>query len=248
VSFEDPWAGYPGGEPYPRPSGPNVSRDVTWPLYNHIMNLDYDTPNVQVYQWNLSIQRQLGSDWLASSSYLGSRTIHLWSLQQINPSVFLGLGPCTLAGVSYPVWCSTTANRVERLRLSLEYPAPGVGNLYGNVSRIDSGGEASYHGLLLSLQRRPARGITVGANYTWSHCISTPWDQNINSGLSGLGWNDSNDRDRERGNCSLTGDDRRHLFNMSAVLDTPRFENAKLRAVASAGVCRRSSEFWRATI
>jgi hypothetical protein len=101
------------------------------------------------------------------------------------------------------------------------------------LSRIDSGGESSYHGLLLSVQRRAARGLTVGGNYTWSHCISTPWDQNINSGLGGLGWSDPNNRDRERGNCSLTGDDRRHLFNMSAVVDTPRFENATLRAVAS---------------
>jgi hypothetical protein len=232
VSFEDPWVGYPGGEPFPRPTGPNISPNTPWPLYNHIMNLDYDTPNVQVYQWSLSLQKQVGASWLFSTSYLGSHTIHLWSLQQINPSVFLGLGPCTLAGVSYPT-CSTTANRDERRRLRLAYPTAGVGNLYGNIARIDSGGTSSYNGLLLSVQRQAARGITLSGNYTWSHCISEPWDQNINSGLSGTGWQDSNDRQRERGNCSLTGDDRRHIFNLSGVAQTPQFSNSTLRMVAS---------------
>ncbi len=232
VSFEDPWAGYPGGEPFPRPTGPNISPNTPWPIYNHIMNLDYDTPNVQVYQWNLSIQRQIGTDWLVSASYLGSHTIDLWSLQQTNPSLFLGLGPCTLNGVSYAT-CSTTANRDERRRLRVSYPTPGVGNLYGNVARIDSGGTASYSGMLLSVQRQAARGITVSGNYTWSHCISEPWDQNINSGLSGTGWQDMNDRQRERGNCVETGTDRRHIFNLSGAAETPRFSNQTLRIIGS---------------
>ncbi len=230
VSFEDPWAGYPGGDPFPLPFGRSISRDTPWPIYSPINDLDPDTPNMQVYQWNLSLQKQIGADWLVSASYLGNGTRHIWSLQQINPSVFLGLGPCTLDGVSYST-CSTTANRDQRRRLSLAYPVTGKG--YGHIGRTDSGGTASYNGLVLSVQRRAARGVTLGGNYTWSHCISTPWDQNNNSSLGGTGWSDPNNRRFERGNCVTAQRDRRHLFNVSAVIETPRFSNPALRVVGS---------------
>ena len=232
VKFEDPWAGFPGGDPHPMASGRGLPSTTPWPQWANIIDLDPDTPNVHVSNWNLSLQKQVGADWLVSATYLGNSTVHLWSIQQSNPSVFLGLGPCTLFGVSYTT-CSTTANRDQRRRLRLAFPAPGVGDGYGNLSHIDGGGTASYNGLLVSVQRQAVRGVTISGNYTWSHCISTPWIENINSGIGGTGWNDSYNRRFDRGNCSLTGTDRRHLFNLSASASTPQFSNKTLRAVGS---------------
>ena len=40
------------------------------------------------------------------------------------------------------------------------------------MNRIDSGATGSYHGLVLSLQRRAAKGVTITSNYTLSHCIN----------------------------------------------------------------------------
>ena len=96
-----------------------------------------------------------------------------------NPPVFLGLGPCTLNGVQYPT-CSTTANTDQRRRLRLENPAVRT-VVSVTVIQIDSGGTASYNGLLLSVQRRAARGVTVSGNYTWSHCISDSWQETAQS-------------------------------------------------------------------
>ena len=93
-------------------------------LYSLVNVYDYDTPNMQVAQWNLSLQRQVGADWLVSASYLGNHSTHMWSTQQYNPAIFLGLGPCTLNGNSYTT-CSTTANQEQRRRLILENPTPG---------------------------------------------------------------------------------------------------------------------------
>jgi carboxypeptidase family protein len=232
VSFDNPWTGYPGGDPFPLPFGRAVPKDTPWPAYSPINDLDYDTPNTQVYQWNLSIQKQAGADWLVSASYLGNGVRHIWSLQQINPSVFLGLGPCAINGVSYTI-CSTTANRDQRRRLALAYPNSG-GAGYGFIGRTDSGGTSSYNGLVLSVQRRAARGVTVSGNYTWSHCIGTPWDQNNNSSLSGTGWQDPNNRRLERGNCVTAAQrDRRHLFNLSAVAEIPNFSNRTLKIIGS---------------
>ena len=52
------------------------------------------------------------------------------------------------------------------------------------IGRVDDGGTASYEGLYLSAQKRLSHGVTVLANYTWSHCISDPWDQNPTGGRS----------------------------------------------------------------
>jgi hypothetical protein len=228
VSFDNPWGTTPGGDPFPRAAGPHVDKDTPWPNFNNIIDIDPDTANVQVYQWNLSLQKQIGTDWLTSASYLGSNTIHLWTIQQMNLPVFLGLAPCTIRGIAYPT-CSTTANADQRRRLVLQYGTQA----FANVSKIYNGGTANYHGMLLSLQRRAARGITVSANYTWSHCIADLWTESLSDARRGQGLTDPNNRKYDRGNCSVTGDDRRHLLNTSAVMETPRFANSAARALAS---------------
>src|SRR5215471_15462298 len=233
VNFDNPWATTPGGDPFPRPAGPHVDKNTPWPNFNSIVDIDPETANVQVHQWNLSLQRQVGKDWLLSASYIGSNTIHLWTIQQINLPVYLGLGPCTLAGINYPV-CSTTANADNRRVLNLQYANnPSVLNKYGNIGKIYNGGTGNYNGMLLSIQRQAARGVTISANYTWSHCISDLWTESLSDARRGQGLTDPNNRAYDRGNCSVTGDDRRQLFNLSSVAEMPQFSNSTLRMVAS---------------
>src|SRR3954462_8811808 len=87
--------------------------------------------------------------------------------------------------------------------------------------------------MLLSIQRQAAKGITVSANYTWSHCISDLWTESLSDARRGQGLTDPNNRAYDRGNCSVTGDDRRHLFNVSGVAETPQFANHSVRMLAS---------------
>jgi hypothetical protein len=85
--------------------------------------------------------------------------------------------------------------------------------------------------MILSAQRRAARGVTLNANYTWSHCITDPSGETVAIGTSSnTGWLD---RNSERGNCATASSDRRHLLNVSGVAATPQFSNTALRAVAS---------------
>ncbi len=99
--------------------------------------------------------------------------------------------------------------------------------------KLDTGGKASYNGLILSVQRRAARGITVSGNYTWSHCISDPGGD-LAFRLSGTtGYTNPDNRHFDRGNCATAGSDRRHLFNLPGVAEAPRFSNPALRAVGS---------------
>src|SRR4029453_7961408 len=87
-------------------------------------------------------------------------------------------------------------------------------------------------GLLLSVQRR-ARGFTVNGNYTWSHCISDPWYTSANIGNDDGGYTDPNNRTFDRGNCYSSATDRRHVFNLSAVAETPRFSNPRLGEIGA---------------
>ena len=220
--LEDPWAAIPGGNIFPY----KVDANVIFAPAGVFMSTPYDNHNPYVQSWNLSVQKQI-SDWLISTSYLGNQMTHLWATKAVNPSVFLGLGSCTLNGVTYNP-CSSTNNTEQRRRLTLERPQDG--NYIGGLDEFDDGGTRNYHGLQLSAQRQARGGVTVNGNYTWSHCIGDFADTGSEGPGAGQGYVDPNNRDFDRGNCSS---DRRHLLNFTTVAQTPQFENRTLRAIAT---------------
>jgi hypothetical protein len=221
VSFDNPWAGYPGGNPFPI----SLNKNFTFPNFGTYANYPLHLQVTYLEQWNLSFQRQFGANWLASASYLGNNTIHLWGNNPINAPVFMGLGACTIAGVSYSV-CSTAANENQRRSLYLENPAQG--KYYGVIQQLDTGGTASYNALLLSLQHRLASNFTVLANYTYSHCITDPFTSELDSAAAQ--YTDPTDRRFDRGNCIQI--DHRHNFNLSGVAESPKFSERWLQILA----------------
>ena len=226
VKLSDPWATYPGGNPLPIP----LSKNTSFPNFGGYVTHPYDFEPTYLHQWNLSIQRQIGTDWLLTANYLGSSTIHLTTGENLNPAVFLGLGPCTINGPAGPVnysVCSTTANTNQRRRLYLQNPAQG--QYYAVVAQAEDGGTGSYEGLFLSAQKRLSRGVSVLANYTWSHCISDAW--NVFVGNGGASSITPGDRRNDRSNCATS--DNRQVFNLSAVAQTPKFSGRALGLIAN---------------
>jgi hypothetical protein len=225
----NPYSGFAGGNPFP------FALSSTTPFapggtYN-TFNPDTRWPYVQ--QWNFGIQKQLGKDWLVSASYIGNEVTHLYGQRELNPAVYLGTQPCSLAGASYAV-CSTTTNTNQRRVLSLLNPTAGAA--YGFVDVWDDGGTRSYNGLLVSTQKRLSRGFTFTANYSWSHCIGNP----INT-FPNVGTNDyfAATRAGDRGDCtssssdvSGTGTDHRHIANITALGAMPDFSGKALRMIA----------------
>jgi hypothetical protein len=114
-----------------------------------------------------------------------------------------------------------------RRLLYLQDPAKGI--FYGNIAQLDDGGTASYNGLLLSVQHRIARGFSLQANYTWSHCISDLANPEL--AVAGSNFMIPGQRGPDRSNCVLG--DRRQLLGMSAVYETPKFSGSKARLLAS---------------
>ena len=164
--------------------------------------------------WNVTFERQIGSAWQASVSYLGSYADRMWGQAHINPATFMGLGPCTIAGVSYPS-CTVSANTDRRRTLFLENP--DAGQWLGPIVRYVDAGTQSYRGLKLSGGRRAANGLSLAANYTLSHCVA---DTDVSGGFSQFtgGYTKPDDPSFDRGNCSQS---RRQIVNASVGAQTP---------------------------
>ena len=207
VSLADPWANYPGGDPFPF----NLAKKATFPTFSSYTSYPLNIHVPYLQQWNLSLQKQIGANWLFSASYLGNSTIHLWAEAPLN------------AAVNMPG--ATTGNQNQRRVLYLANPTQG--QYFGTVHQLDDGSTANYNAMLISVQHRIASHFSVLGNYTLSHCISGPFT----SELDGLGYGNPANRNFDRGNC--VGIDHRHLANFTALQEAPTFSDKWIRAVAS---------------
>jgi hypothetical protein len=216
--FQNPWQGYPGGNPFPVA----ISKDFVFPTGGTYTNVPLNVKPPYLEQWNLSLQKQIGTNWLFSANYVGNNTIHAWAPQALNPSVYIPGASCVINGQTFSP-CSTTGNVTQRRILTLENPAQGP--YYNSISNLDYGGTASYNALLVSAQHRMANHFTILANYTWSHCLADPLTT-----LLGGSYSDPYSRRFDRGNCA--GTDIRHNVNISLLAQTPTFSQRLVRAVA----------------
>jgi len=221
-SLANPWASSPAGNPFPLPPAQqfhflqgNLQLTYGYPL---------DIKPTYIQQYNFSIQKQIGN-WLASASYVGNSTRHLWLNNPVNQSQFLGLGSCTLNGVSYTV-CSTTANTAARRRLNFVNPAWGT--YYGETEVLDEGGTGYYDGLVLSAQHRFGHNFTSSTNFTWSQCVSDYYTPAL--GLSLYSETRYNNRTADRGPCPSS--DVRKVFNQTLVVTSPKYSSRALQIVA----------------
>src|SRR5881296_1375659 len=230
-SLDDPWASQPGGNPFPIA----LDKNSPFPLSCFYTVFPCNLKKPYLNQWNLSIQHQFGANWLVTGNYIGNNIIHMLYRYEADPAIFVpGVGDanrnCFLNGARTPYTvnpgapCSTIGNTNQRRVLYLQNPA--IGQYYSSIVMGDDGNTRTYNGLVLSVQRRRAKGLTIQGNYTFSHCI----DDGYNDVIQTTGGQIQSRRGVNRGNCEL---DRRHNFNMSSVYELPRFSNTTLRILAS---------------
>jgi hypothetical protein len=118
--LEDPWLGYAGGNPFPT----TIAPDVVFPQSVFYINFKLHMQPAYVHQWNLSLQRQIGTDWMVSANYIGSSTIHGQSGTEANPAIYLPGASCVINGRTFTP-CSSTGNTNQRRALYLANPSEG---------------------------------------------------------------------------------------------------------------------------
>jgi hypothetical protein len=232
-SLDDPWAGLPGGNPFPFDwqTTPLFAAGSVFIPFSRDLDMTY------VQTWNGGIQQQIGGRWLASATYLGSKSSRLWNTTAVNPSLiitpqshpslFTGPDTCVLEGQTFtPCNSTTTINQRRELRLWAAMNNPALlpdARLFSNIDEYRSDSESYYNGLLTSV-RGEMFNVNLNANYTLSKCES----DRTNVGVSNP--NQTFHVGKDRAPCDS---DRRHLFNLTGVAAAPTFDDPLWNAIAS---------------
>lgn len=155
----------------------------------------------QVYNFNLSIDRKIGSN-VFSVGYTGSLGRHLLWQRNINAvpagSTFLNLNP-------------QNKNPQNTSALSTNFLRPY--SPYGDVFLYEFANNSSYHGLLASVKHRLSHGLNISASYTFSKALDTAdsYSSSVDPFL--------NPRSR---NYGPAGFDRRQVFTTSFYYNLPK--------------------------
>jgi len=190
--FSSPWNGYVSptgvaGDPFPGAA--------LFPTGGAYVSIPPNVHATYMMQWNLSYQKQIAKNWLATATYIGNKTNHILGENDINSPT--------------PSATATVANEQARRPLTLINPTQGA--YYSTIIQTDDGATSSYNALLLKADHRLSNRFSLLTNYTWSHCIST-WD--FGGELAAEDYQNPLNRDAEKADCNF---DRRHTFNTSMV-------------------------------
>ena len=156
--FSNPYVGF--ANPYPAPFPP--PKDSAFPGPVLVITYDPAHGGVQqtpmVYNWNFSVERQLGQSWVVRGSYVGSQSRHLLESLELNPAVYT-------AGSKL----STDARRAFQP--------------FGSISQAAQDINSGYNSLQSTAQKHLSRGFSILANYTWAKSIDDmPYGQGITTG------------------------------------------------------------------
>jgi peroxiredoxin len=235
-TLDNPWQGFAGGNPFPFDwrTNPKFSDGSVFLAFAPDGKID----TTYTQSWNLAVQHEIAGRWRVSASYLDNRAVKLWLTEATNPALiltpqshpnlFTGADTCVLEGQSFTP-CNQLGNINQRRELRLWAAAnkPSLlsdARLFSTIDTYRSHSSSNYHALLTTV-RGTIRGVTLDADYTWAHCIS----DRVNVAISNPNQSPHDSR-RDRANFAS---DRRRIFNMTAVAETPRFAGPFLRAVAS---------------
>ncbi|OLC91390.1 MAG: hypothetical protein AUH86_20770 [Acidobacteria bacterium 13_1_40CM_4_58_4] len=172
VNFDDPWGSIGIPSPFPAQFGPTIpAPDATFTLPTSIRwYFPPDFHSSTLYTWNLTLERQVGRDWLLRAAYVGNKGAFLSNgfkpSRETNPAI-------------YVPGQSTEANTQQR-RIYTNYTTIG---LYSSDSN------SHYNSLQLGAEKRFGRGFSVLTNYTWSKSIddfgwSNPFNRKFDYGNS----------------------------------------------------------------
>ncbi len=168
--------------------------------------------NAYAQDWNLSVQRQVGSSLGIEVSYVGVKGTHLQLTRNVNqPFVSNGVYDSVRPFLSVPL--SSTI-------LPAQCAAPNPACPYGNINLIDSGGNSNYNALWVKATKHFSHGFEFLASYTFSKSLD------YNSLSTGETYVIQNAYD-PRADYGLSEFDVRHRFVLSGFYELP-FQSNRL--------------------
>jgi hypothetical protein len=178
-------------------------------LFGLAVPLHWIVPTTQ--QWNLTVQRQLGGNWVLEVGYVGTKGTHLRStFDPDQPALASPSNPITLTapnGTVYTITENTTTNALARA------PYPGVNPALLEAFYPNS--DSDYNGLQATVSHKFSKGLYLQSAYTYSKSID---DVSTASVAFITRVNDQNSGAASRG---LSDFDHRHRFVTSFNYELP---------------------------
>ncbi len=181
-----------------------------------------DDPLGKIYQYNLTIERELAKDLVLEVSYVGSQGRHLGRRYNINPLVI-----------------NKSLIDFNRLNTQVDYVLPqirrlvqlGIGTTIGNVTFGDiiyqeNSGTSNYNSGQISLRRRARRGVILQGSYSFSKSFDSA--SYVDAGALGSSFQYPQNPDNLADEYGLSDFDRSHRFTGSLVWDLPFGRGQKL--------------------
>jgi hypothetical protein len=154
-----------------------------------------NSKNSRVQQWNVQVERQLGSSMALEVAYVGTKMSNLATAFNANETPLCSGGPpCSVSR-----WSS----------------------LGGTVNEYAFIGSGTYNGLQTSLKRRLSKGLTFTSAYTWSHTIDNSNGAFSSTGGGGRIFVDNNGNPLLSLNRGNADQDIRHNFVFASMYEIP---------------------------
>jgi hypothetical protein len=168
-----------------------------------------------VYNWSLTVQRDLGFGTVVDVGYVGSVGRHLEWQRDLN---------VIPAGANF---LPTNIDPTTGKAFAKPFLVPYTG--YNNLNYREWAASSNYHSLQVTANRRFARGVQFGASWTWSKAMDyNSGDTDTVSALLPIRiWN-----------YGLSGFDRTHILKLNWLWDVPR-------APVSNSVLNKIINYWQ---
>ncbi len=171
----------------------------------------YDLVTPYAQHWTLTLEQQLGRNYLFSAGYVGTKGTHLlrFATPNLGPNVLPVVTGALLLGGAETVFTGFSAAPGQNFSRAFPF--------LGSFTSIESNTNSSFHSLQLQLDKRLSTGVQLTTAYTWSHAIDEVSDVFDLAGTRAIAQN-SFDRQAERGSA---GFDIRHRFVSSVIWEVP---------------------------
>ena len=146
---------------------PTRNSTVPKALKRSTLNVKYSS----VYQFNLSVQRQLPYNITASAAYVGTLGRHLQTFVDANYAPY-----ATVNALGATITPTTSSHRRggtdERRQYDAGNGAASLGSLTG-ITELISDQTSNYNGLQISATKQMSRGFSVSGFYVWSRALES---------------------------------------------------------------------------
>jgi hypothetical protein len=155
-----------------------------------------------VISWNFGVQQQLPGDVILETNYVGNEAHHMQRVLNLN---------------QLPVGTLTNPSNKGINQNALR---PYLG--YGEAYLIDNGDNSNYNALQVSVSRRMRKGISFGANYTFSKTL----DDSQYGGIVNLNAGTVQNNYNGRPDYGLSSIHRANVLNFNYVYELPFFQKS----------------------